>query len=630
MKKLVKFAAWALAGLLLASVATLVLLKIYFPPEKIRRLALEYASRQFNREVRIESASVGLGGVSLKGLSVSEAGNFKNGNFLKAGDFQAKLSLRPLLRGEFKINSVSASDLSLRIKQLRSGVYNFSDLIPAVAGGSRPAAKAEEKTGRQAKAVPFSVTSFSLDNFNVNYYDSVSKLSVVVHGKKLKAENVSTEGPIDLRAEFYLEIKSHAFSGSIPVKTSLSVNPAGWDPAMLSAKIRELAFSMDKISAEISGAVGKGMDAELRISVAPFSSSALRKYFPSVPPKLLLPGITADSRFKATTDSVEIRSLSVKAGPVTADISGNVRWNPRIDYTLKAGFSGSLPETGTDELRRHLRSLPKGFKIPASSFSAGLLLRPGRLKAEPFKMTLGAIKTSGSADLNYSGRSPLTSVSVKIESMPLEELAYMAPFLREYEPGGAISGGVRLSHGQGLSYSGTLNLSGIAALFAGRKLSGLRGPVSFTQDSMKAGPLAGKLDGSALSASFSARGWDKTPLLTFDLFLEKLALDGQEIASPPASAKGPEKKASPKSRKQPAGKEAGIVFNLDGKTLIERITHPNFTGEKLEFRCDLRNISADMTGLTGKASFEIRGGGFRTFHSLPAVIPQARFCCFLC
>lgn len=622
MKRALKIPAYCAAGLLVLLAVAAVTVRIYFPPEKIRRLALEYAARQLNREVRISSASVGLGGVTLKNLEVSESPDFSRGEFLKAGDFQVSLRLLPLLHGKIELRSVNASGVSVLIKQHRRGIYNFSDLMTAPSPPAE-AAKPTEKVPAKA-ALPFLVSQLTFENSSLAYEDEVSRMKLRFDKLQIKARDISIDRPFDLQCDFTMNVKSPYFTGTIPVRAELKTDAAGGDLKKSSVKIRKLRVSLDRISAEISGSIANLTEPEaaLSLKIDPFSTSDLKKWLPSVPARIPLPGIKAESSFKAFKDSVTLKSLSAKAGPLDAKIAGSVRWSPKTDYRLRTEFKASLPETDSSEIARKFPSVPKKLKIPPSELSGRADISPEKISMESLKLRLGAIKASGSADVSFRKQGMNVSVFVKAEEAPLDEISRILPLLKPYELGGKISGEIKYSMlKSAMSCSGTLNLADMKASYSGRSLSGIGGPLAFTTDMVKAGPLTGKLDGADFKASFSAADFTRVPRLFFDAELSRLNLTapaGPGLPADTASRGGPPVSVKTAKTSAVKAKKAAteFIFDLSGKAAIGEVSHPNFTGKDIVFSCDLKNVTADMTKLTGKASFEVRGGTLQDLSEL--------------
>src|SRR5512140_1431693 len=129
MKPLLKVLGGAVLIAALALAGLVVFLKILYPPERIKSLAVEALSKRLGREIRLKNASIGLWrGISLEGLAVSEQPDFKAGTFLTADRISARPSLEPLLHRRLVLQRLTLEAPSVRIIRHAGGKFNFSDL----------------------------------------------------------------------------------------------------------------------------------------------------------------------------------------------------------------------------------------------------------------------------------------------------------------------------------------------------------------------------------------------------------------------------------------------------------------------------------------------------------------------
>ena len=98
MKKLLKLLLKTVLVLAVLGVAALVALRIMFPPEKIKAIALDYAKNTLHREITFDGLSFNLIGVTLDNFAMSEADSFQAGTFVKADKLSVKVALMPLLK----------------------------------------------------------------------------------------------------------------------------------------------------------------------------------------------------------------------------------------------------------------------------------------------------------------------------------------------------------------------------------------------------------------------------------------------------------------------------------------------------------------------------------------------------
>jgi len=129
MHKLLKILGWCAAGALVLALGAALALKILFPPEKLKTLALDWLSKQYNREFRIESVNAGFTGLNIRNFAVSEAGGFAKGEMLKADRISTSFKLAALLRKQLLVDSVEADGLEFNAAKYKDGRFNFSDLM---------------------------------------------------------------------------------------------------------------------------------------------------------------------------------------------------------------------------------------------------------------------------------------------------------------------------------------------------------------------------------------------------------------------------------------------------------------------------------------------------------------------
>jgi hypothetical protein len=610
MRKAIKIAGWAALSALLLLAAAALAAKLYFTPERLKKLTLDYASRNLRREVSFDSVSLGLAGFSITNLRVSEYPDFRRGEFLSAASFAVRPSLRALLRREIRINSVSASGLKLRVAEVKKDTYNFSDLVtPPTAQEPKPAAQQP----RRQLAAPLAISTLKVKDSLFSYANAAGDMKVELRGIDLTASGISPEGLFPVQGTFTLDVASPYFRGTIPAKVKGRVALGGFDVQKGRAEIDKAEFSLGGVKAEVKGALSNLLepDAKLTLAVKEFSTADLKPVFKGLPAKVLLPEIDADADFKLTARKVDLRSVVFRAGPVSGSLKGRAAWDPRVTYDIAADVRAQVPEMDTTQLARRFKMLPvpRGFKLPLASAAARLALKDGSADIREFSLDCAALKLTGRTQVAFGGPALKASGSAKAEVKSLAKLAEIASDLAApYAPAGAASASLDYAYSGDLSLKGRATFSGVGAAFAGHKLSALSGSADFTKDAFSAQKLEGKLDGEDLKASFRAKDLLKHPKAEFDLKLAKLTLKDLPAAAPaPAKAGGAE----------PQGKPAEPFYlDVAGKAEVGAIEHPNFRCGPASMKLDLVNVSDDMKALDGSASFSAGPGKFSELYSL--------------
>lgn len=605
MLRTLKIAGTVLASGLLLLVAAGAGLKLYFTPARLKVLTAEYAAKNLRREVSFDSVSLGLAGLSITKLKVSEYPDFRKGEFFSADAFSVRPSFRALLRRRVQINSVSAEGLRMRVSEVKKDTYNFSDLITP-----QPAPKpAQPQEAKRQPPAPLAISSLKVRNSFFTYSSAAGDLAVTLRDISLSASGISPEGLFPLETSFTMDVVSPYFKGAIPARLKGRVAMGGWDPAKGRAEIDKAELSLGGMKAELKGSLTGLMepDAKLSVSVKPFSTADLKTVFKGLPAKVLLPEIDADADFKLTFTGVKLRSVKFAAGPVKGALSGRASWDPAVDYDLSADLKAQTPEVDSTVLARKVKQLPvpRGFKLPLAELAASARLKPGSADIRSFSLKTAGLTASGRASVDYSG--PLkASGRAAAEITDLARLAAAAPELAAaYSPSGAAAADLAFSYGKDLSLKGKGALKGLGAVFAGRKLSDLKGTIDFTKDSASAKNLAGKLDGENLEASFTARDLTTHPKAVFSLKLDKLTLKDLPAAG---------KDGAQAARKKPAGEQ--FYLDVKGRAELGAVEHPNFRCGRVTGEIDLVNISEDLKSLDGEALFSAGPGRFSDLYAL--------------
>lgn len=99
MRKFLKFCLVTFGMLLSFLLLAAIILRVMFPPEKVKALVEQAIHQRLNREARIGTVQLGLSGISMDRLELSEIPNFKAGSFLVADGVRLEWSLRKLWEG---------------------------------------------------------------------------------------------------------------------------------------------------------------------------------------------------------------------------------------------------------------------------------------------------------------------------------------------------------------------------------------------------------------------------------------------------------------------------------------------------------------------------------------------------
>ena len=456
MTAMAKVAGWAKLGaaLLLTGVlgagAAVVALKTFFPEPKLRAMVLDGARKQLGRDVKLERIALGLRGLRLEGLQISESPDFAAGTFVSVESFRARPSWRALLRKKLVVATVEASGLKVSVVKRADGVFNFSNLASSAPAAATPAAPAQDERPE------FSIRHVRVSRGSVLYKDEATKESWELSEVALSADDLGLLAPFDVDAS----LRARGARGGRPVDARLAfdgvIDPARGDPAKLKVKARKFSVESEglavKGSADVDGlappqarfnaevsAAGKTLveaSGEVRLSSAAggdfladvtaesagLDTTALAKGqypFLKLPPELSLPSAKVQGAVTLAGDSAKLEDLKVTVPQGTVSVSGSVARlgsaKPAPDVTVTLALS--LPAVKAGELPVALPpSVPAGFVIPVVKVDGALALKGDDARFKALRLVFSGGKVVlGGAVLGALSAKPRPELEVQAE-----------------------------------------------------------------------------------------------------------------------------------------------------------------------------------------------------------------------
>ena len=598
---------WRLLAVLAGALAVLVLaaalaLRHFFPPERIKAVALAKLEAALGREVRIDSVSLGLRGLRLEGLEISEAPDFRAGVFVKAQSVLARWDLRALLRRRVAVSEVALDDFECNLVKDAQGRLNAATIGPSTKPGQAPAPK-KASAPRAGAAAPqvgaaaasgekiaggefeISVRRVKLDGGRVTYKEA-SGMSVRLSALRasLKDPALGTEFPAELAFDF-------------------AAQPAAGKPR---AKAVEYRGSLDW-----RGKAKYGKDGSALLAFSPL--------------KLRFFG------FDLSLD-----------GKVERDAAGKVRLS----------VATKLPALVGERLRLLGVRAPDGFSVPAGAISADIEYAGDRVLLRPVTLTLGESTLQAKGTVLLSGAGKL-DLSLAASALPLEAAFPVAPVLAVYGVRGKVSLDLRVTGPMSAPVlAGSGKVAGLSASAPGLALTNGAIELSFDPSQAKA-KLTGKLGQGALDIAVQALNYSKAPDVRVDGKLSALDLTAwaKAQAAAPSPGSGPPTRGAaapaPKSgEKTPAAaapspgsgpptrgaaaapKSAQPPLKTSGKLDIGPITHPNFRTQAARVDWALTGIAPDLAKLSGRASLNVGAGALEDLSLLAAKSQIARIALF--
>ncbi|MFI5350212.1 MAG: AsmA-like C-terminal region-containing protein [Elusimicrobiota bacterium] len=424
----VKAAGLALLVAVLGAGAALVAVRMLFPEPRARAWVVDAARRQLGRDVRLEAIDVGLGGLSLSGLEVSERPDFSAGTFLRVEKFRLRPSWRALLRRRLVVAAVAADGLKVRVIKGADGRFNYETLA------SSAPAPAPSKPG--AAAPPeLNVRSAVVSNGSVEYADA-SGSSWTLTDVELDLSDFSETEPFTLKTSF--QIRGTAGTRPVDARASFDGRVAlgRGGPDKFKATVKRLVLAQQGLELSASGTIsrldapelsfdavlsaagrellraggsakiGDAASADLKWRTPGLDTTLLAKLAPQAGvPALDLPAAEGSFAGAYSGDGADVKFFSASWADGKLEGSGSVRGlkSAKPLYEGRASFGFPSPEIRPGQYP--FLNLPPKLALPAARVDGELSLKDDVLKivsltAKPKAGTLtanGAVRALGTA-----------------------------------------------------------------------------------------------------------------------------------------------------------------------------------------------------------------------------------------
>ena len=550
-------------------------LRIAFPPAKVKAMLITKMSEVLHRQVEIESISVGLRGLRVKGFKISQKPSFDKGTFVQAGQFLVRPKFLPLLKKQISISEVTLISPKINIIRKADGSFNFSDLMVE----KIPEAKKEEKAEKVEKGPPakvkpiafsFLVSKVTISGGEVKFVDRTpQKLSADLKNINLSVYGISLVSPFFVEASF--DVAKEKLEGSLAFKGNVDIKEE-------SIKIKKALATIAGVGIGATGSVEKFMEPEklsftVNIKSEDFTLEKLSKTFP-FPGDILMSG----------------------EPDISADISGNLN---------RIKIKGNIGIRKVEALFKDLFHKPSGID---GGMGIDIVLEHNNiLKLNSISIALGEMKASASGKVVGLKEERRLNLKVSLEKFDMKSLQKLVPLVKDYGLAGIVAGETKIS---GIPES--LNISG--------KI-GVKNIESIQKE------MTVKLDKSNLKYSGNILNFKK-PKVNFNLDIGTMEV---KVAEKPKEPKKPKKgKPAAKKAKQepPAVKEkpspkVGIPpdATVSGKIKLKKLSFQNYQISNCSAELDiaksilklkLLSLSAYDGSMKGSLSADLRDSSLDT------------------
>lgn len=344
MKKLFKLLVKIVVVCVILLAAGLIALRIMFPPEKLKAMAVDYAKTNLQREISFDKISFNVIGVTLDNFALSENTTFQNGTFVKADKLVVKLALMPLLKKRVEISTVSVDGLDVNVIKNKNGSFNFDTLIPSSDDDNTPAETAQEDNS--GVAFVLLADRIVLNNCNFTYKDLQTGMDASVNKLQVEIREFDLDNPFDVKIKFTTEYSAAGLNMTVPVSISLRTFLANLNMPEAYVTVNDISASYKTVKLQLKGGVKnfEAPQAELTGTLSGISNTTVAEILPDLP-HFSLPvinmAVKASADLEKSTAVISFAKLSVMDSALSA--SGVAGWaSATPTYSVKADLSTDL------------------------------------------------------------------------------------------------------------------------------------------------------------------------------------------------------------------------------------------------------------------------------------------------
>ncbi|MDZ7400828.1 MAG: AsmA family protein [candidate division KSB1 bacterium] len=172
LKKMLKLGLWICLSLIMLVGIFLVVLRIGFPPYKIKQMIISNVASTIGRNISVGTVWFNpFRGVTLNDICVSERAIGDNcisdtARFFSAKKFHLRYRFSALFKRKFEIKTILIDDLVINLRRDRNGSWNFADLIAA----DTAAARTQDTSAVLGLPISIDLRRFALNRLTANLF----------------------------------------------------------------------------------------------------------------------------------------------------------------------------------------------------------------------------------------------------------------------------------------------------------------------------------------------------------------------------------------------------------------------------------------------------------------------------
>ena len=553
MKKLLKYSAYGIGGLIGLVLLVVVVVSATFNPNDYKQKVIDLVQEKKQRTLKLDG-DIKLSfwpkiGADLGKVSLSEHNNSKE--FASVEGVKVSLALLPLLKKELVVDTIYIDGAKANVIKYKDGTNNFDDLL----------SKEEE----ESQDIKFDIDGINITNTSASYSDETTGAMYNITKLNLTSGHIALAEPVDLATDFTLSANQPEIAADVSINGNFLVDPAskhfvakGLDAAvkgaLLGGKDVDITLSGDvdakpdtrEFMIDSLKLVGSGQfnGAKLSVDLNAPKLNAQKDEVTSKKTTVSLMQEKAGDTFKASLELADLKGSpkSLQSSGITGDISA-VQGKRTVSGKFSSPFSGNLESLIFDlpQLVGNLDvkdpSLPNGGMKGSFNLLAHADIK-NELANSKFSLNIDDTKLTGDVSV-ISFKKPSIKFNINADKLNLNKLLAKSSNAEKASTSEKSSAKpADLSALKDLLIDGKLNVGSI--LYDKYQVSGLNVNIKADGEKLTFGGLDVKVDDSKIKGSFAISQFAK-PLYSFDLTIDQLDMDKYAAASSDTSAKKSDK-----------------------------------------------------------------------------------------
>lgn len=213
MKKILKYALYAIGGIVILALALAAYFAVTFNPNDYKQQVIDLVKEKKDRTLTLEG-DIKLSfwpkiGADLGKISISEHKSDKE--FASVNSVKVALAVMPLLKKELVVDTIYVDGAKANIIKYKDGTTNFDDLL--------------SKDDSESQAIKFNVEGINVSNSQVTYVNEADEATFSINNFNMQSGQIALATPFDLDTNFNLVSNKPEINSDVAIKGNFFADP---------------------------------------------------------------------------------------------------------------------------------------------------------------------------------------------------------------------------------------------------------------------------------------------------------------------------------------------------------------------------------------------------------------------